>query len=47
MFVLVARKFFMFINGNVKETILNYWAQWSGVDDQEIDCSIISMSHIK
>ena len=40
----------MFINKNLKETIFNYCAQWSGVDDQEIDCSIISMgamSHTK
>ena len=38
----------MFINKNLKETAFNYCAQWSGVDDQKIDCSIISigaMSH--
>ena len=49
-FVLVVRKFFMLINGNLKETVFNYCARWSGVDDQETDCSIISMgamSHIK
>ena len=33
----------MFVNKNVKEIIFNNCAQWSGVDDQEIDCSIISM----
>ena len=33
----------MFINENVKVTVFNYGAQWSGVDDQEVDCSIISM----
>ena len=41
---------FMFINKNLKKTAFNYCAQWSGVDDQETDCSIISMSaisHIK
>ena len=39
---------FMFINKNLKETTFNYYAQWSGVDNQKIDCSIISigfMSH--
>ena len=38
----------MFINKNLKETAFNYCAQWSGVDDQKIDCYIISigpMSH--
>ena len=38
----------MFINKNLKETVFNYCAQWSGVDDQKIDDSIISigtMSH--
>ena len=33
----------MFINENIKETFFSYCAQWSGVDNQEIDCSIISM----
>ena len=33
----------MLINKNLKETVFNYCAQWSGVDDQETDCSIISM----
>ena len=33
--------FFMFTTN--KETAFNYCAQWSGVDDQIIDCSIISM----
>ena len=53
LFVLVVRKlrrFFIFINENLKEIIFNYCAQWSGVDDQEIDYSIISvgaMSHTK
>ena len=28
---------------NLKETVFKYCAQWAGVDDQEIDCSIISM----
>ena len=39
---------FMFIKQNLKETSFNYRAQWSGVDDQKIDCSVISigaMSH--
>ena len=40
------RKFFMFINGNLKETVFNHCAQWSGVDDQEADSSIISMGAI-
>ena len=35
--------FFMFINKNLKETAFNYSVQWSGVDDQKIDFSIISM----
>ena len=38
----------MFINKNLKETAFNYCPQWSGVDDQKIDCYIISvgpMSH--
>ena len=43
LFVLAIRKFFMFINENLKETVFNYCAKWSSVDDQEIDCSIISM----
>ena len=34
---------FMFINKNLKETAFNYCAQWSGVDDQKIDCSITSI----
>ena len=34
---------FMFINKNLKETAFNYCAMWSGVDDQKIDCSIISI----
>ena len=37
---------FMFINKNLKETAFNYCAQWSGVDDQKIDCSIISIGAI-
>ena len=39
---------FMFLNKNLKETAFNYCAQRSGVDDQKIDCSVISigaMSH--
>ena len=39
---------FMFINENLKETAFNYCAQWSGVDDQKINRSIIligAMSH--
>ena len=39
---------FMFINNNLKENAFNYCAQWSDVDDQKIDCSIIpigAMSH--
>ena len=38
----------MFINKNLKQTAFNYCAQWSGLDDQKIDCFIISigaMSH--
>ena len=41
--------FFMFTNKNLKETAFNYCAQWSGVNDQKFDFSIISMgvmSHI-
>ena len=34
----------MLVNKNLKETVFNYCAQWSGVDDQQTDCSIISMS---
>ena len=33
----------MLINENLKDTVFNYCTQWLGVDDQEIDCSIISM----
>ena len=33
----------MFINKNLKESAFNYCAQWSGVDDQIIDFSIVSM----
>ena len=50
LFVLTLSKFFTFINRNLKKTAFNYCAQLSGVDDQEIDCSIISMdamSHVK
>ena len=39
---------FMFINKNLQETAFNYCAQWSGLDDQKIDCSTVSidtMSH--
>ena len=39
---------FMFTNKNLKDKAFNYGAQWSGVDDQKINCSIISidaMSH--
>ena len=43
LFVLVVRKIFMLLNEDLKETVFNYCAQWSGVDDQEIDCFIISM----
>ena len=43
LFVLIVRKFFMFVNENLKETVFNYCAQWSGVDDPEIDCFIIPM----
>ena len=35
--------FSMFINKNLNEAAFNYCAQWSGVDDQKIDFSIISM----
>ena len=35
--------FFMFINKNLRKTVFNYCAQWSGVDDQNIEFSIISM----
>ena len=38
----------LFYNKNLKETAFNYCAQWSDVDDQKIDFSIIStgvMSH--
>ena len=35
--------FLMFINKNLRETAFNYCAQWSGVDDQKIDCSITSI----
>ena len=37
-----------FYKQNLKETTFNYCALWSGVEDQKIDCSIISigaMSH--
>ena len=34
---------FMFINKNLKETAFNYCTQWSGVDNQKTDCSIISI----
>ena len=27
----------MLVNENLKEIVFNYYAQWSGVDDQEID----------
>ena len=33
----------MFINESLKETVFNYCAQSSGVDDQKIDYTIISM----
>ena len=33
----------MFLNKNLKETAFNYCAQWSDVDDQKTDCSIILM----
>ena len=36
----------MLTNKNLKETAFNYCPQWSGVDNQEIDCSIISMGAI-
>ena len=36
----------MYINKNLKETVFNYCAQWSGEDYQEIDGSIISMDAI-
>ena len=35
--------FFIFINKNLKVAAFNYCAQWSGIDDQKIDRSIISM----
>ena len=38
--------FFMFINKILRKqplTAFNYCAQWSGVDDQNIDISIISI----
>ena len=33
----------MFINKNLKETAFNYCAEWSGVDDQKIGFSVISI----
>ena len=36
----------MFINKDLKEAAFNYFAQWSGVDDQKIYCSIISVGAI-
>ena len=36
----------MFINKNLKETAYHYCNRWSGVDDQKIDFSIISMGFI-
>ena len=33
----------MFMNKSLKETAFNYCAQWSGVEDQKIDFSIILM----
>ena len=41
--IIVVGKCFMLTNKNLKETAFNYCPQWSGVDNQEIDCSIISM----
>ena len=43
LYLLCILSMFMFINKNLKETAFNYCAQWSGVDDQKIDCSIISI----
>ena len=37
---------FMLINKKLKETVFNYCAQLAGVDDQKIDCSIISIGAI-
>ena len=34
---------FIFISNNLKETAFNYSVQWSSVDDQKIDCAIISI----
>ena len=34
---------FMFINRDLRDTAFNYSAKWSGVDDQMISFSIISM----
>ena len=36
----------MFINKNLKETAFNYCTQWSGIDDQKIDCSKVSIGAI-
>ena len=33
----------MFRDKNLKETAFNYCAEWSGVDDQKIDFSVISI----
>ena len=35
--------FLMFINKNLKEATFHYCTQWSGVDNQKIHFSIISM----
>ena len=34
---------FMFVNKILKEIAFNYSVQWSSVDDQKIDCAIISI----
>ena len=39
--MIIQHKFFMFISKNLKETGINYCAQWSGLDNKEIECSII------
>ena len=38
--------FFLFINKYLKETAFDYYAHWSGADDQKIDFSIISIGAV-
>ena len=38
------KQIFQVHSKNLKETVFNNSALWSGADDQEIDCSFISMS---